>query len=84
MQCSYQYTGTTQRAREILPPLLDAGRDIATEEEEEAEVMNAFLASVFGSKSGCSPRTRPPELEGGDGERKKAPVNQEEMALRWA
>lgn len=34
MQCSYQYAGTTQRAREILPPLLDVGRDIATEEEE--------------------------------------------------
>ncbi|KAK4827442.1 hypothetical protein QYF61_017999 [Mycteria americana] len=51
------------------------GGNIVTKDEEKAEVLNAFFAPVFNSKTSCSP----PELEDRDGEQNEAPIIQGEM-----
>ncbi|KAK4813071.1 hypothetical protein QYF61_007573 [Mycteria americana] len=61
--------------------LLEGVREnIVTKAEEKAEVLNAFFASVFNSKTSCSPGTQPPELEDWDGEQNEAPIIQGEMS----
>ncbi|GAB0175572.1 mitochondrial enolase superfamily member 1 [Grus japonensis] len=50
-----------------------------TKDEEKTEVLNAFFALVFNSKTSCSPGTRPPELENRDREQSEAPIIQGEM-----
>ncbi|GAB0206375.1 mitochondrial enolase superfamily member 1 [Grus japonensis] len=55
------------------------GGNIVTKDEEKAEVLNAFFASVFNSKTSSSPGTQPRELEDRDGEQNEAPKIQGEM-----
>ncbi|KAK4810093.1 LOW QUALITY PROTEIN: hypothetical protein QYF61_008069 [Mycteria americana] len=43
------------------------------------EVLNAFFASVFNSKTSCALGTQPPELEDRDREQNEAPIIQGEM-----
>ncbi|KAK4822331.1 hypothetical protein QYF61_013030 [Mycteria americana] len=78
-KCFYKYISNKRRAQENLHPLLDEGGNIVTKDEEKAEVLNAFFASVFHSKTSCSPGTQPPELADRDGEQNEAPRIQGEM-----
>ena len=48
-----------------------------TKDEEKAEF--AFFASMFNSKTSCSPGTQPPELEDREGKQNEAPIMQGEM-----
>ena len=66
-----------KRAKENLHPPLDLERNMATEDEEKAEVLNAFLASVFKSQTSYPQGIRPPELEDSDRSQNKAPIIQE-------
>ena len=50
--------------------------DCPVQDEEKADVLNAFFASVFNSKTSCSPGTHPAELE--DREQNEAPIIQGE------
>lgn len=43
------------------------------DEEQNSEVLNAFLASVCNVRASCPEDTQPPELELGDGELSEAP-----------
>lgn len=43
--------------------MLDVKGNIVTKDEEKAEVLHAFLASVFSNKTSCCQDAQPPELE---------------------
>lgn len=67
------------RAMENIWPLMDTGGKIVTKDEEKAEVLNTFFASVFHSKTGYSLSIQPPELENRDVEKNEVPIIQEKM-----
>ncbi|KAK4828638.1 hypothetical protein QYF61_000286 [Mycteria americana] len=75
----FKYISSKRRAKENLWPLLDRGGNPVTKDEEKAEVLNAFFASVFNSRANCSLGTQPPELEDRDGDQNGAPIIQGEM-----
>lgn len=74
----YKHFHNKSRAKEKLHPLLLGGANIGTKDEKKSEVLNAFCASAFNSKSSCW-STRPPELENRDGEQKEILIIQGEM-----
>ena len=78
-KCFYKYISNKRRAKKNLHPLLDVGGNTVTKVEEKAEVLNAFFASVFNSKTSCSLGTEPSEPEDRDGEWNEAPIIQGEM-----
>ncbi|KAK4823010.1 hypothetical protein QYF61_024812 [Mycteria americana] len=75
----FKYISSKRRAKENLQPLVDGGGNTVTKDEERAEVLNAFFASVFNSRANCSLGTQPPELEDRDGDQNGAPIIQGEM-----
>jgi len=75
--CFYKYINNKKRAKEGLHPLLDATGSIA-KDEEKAEVLHVFFASVFNSQTGYSQGSQPPVLEDRKGEWNKPPIMQEE------
>ncbi|GAB0205785.1 hypothetical protein GRJ2_003044100 [Grus japonensis] len=77
-KCFYKYINNKKRAKENLHPLLNAEGNIATKDGEKAEVLNAFLTSVFNSQTTCPQGIQAAELEDRDREQNKPPIIQEE------
>lgn len=55
------------------------GVNIVPRDEENAEVPNAFCASIFNNKTSCSPGTQHPEMVARVREQNEALLNHEEM-----
>ncbi|KAK4830597.1 hypothetical protein QYF61_012023 [Mycteria americana] len=75
----FKYISSKRRAKENLQSLVDGGGNTVTKDEEKAEVLNAFFASVFNSRANCSLGTQPPASEDRDGDQNGAPIIQGEM-----
>lgn len=73
-QCFSKDISKKRRAKENLHPLMNVGGNMVPEDEEKAELPNAFFASVFHSQNSCVPGTQPPEPEGRRGEQNEAPL----------
>ena len=77
----YKYTNSKRRARENLPPLLDAEGNLVTKDQDKSEILNAFFDSVFNSRTCYTVETQPPALVDRDGEQNKLCMIHDEIVL---
>ena len=77
----YKYINSKRRARENLHTLLATKGNTVTKDQDKAEVLNAFFASVFNSKTSCSLDTQPLELVDRDGEHNRACIIYDDIVL---
>jgi len=61
--------------------LLDTDGNLVTKDQDTVEVLNAFFAPVFNSKTCYSLGSQPPALVDRDGEQNKPCVIHDEIAL---
>ena len=73
----YKYINSKRRTRENLHSLLDEAGNVTTEDEEKADVLNAFFTSVFKRQTGYPQVSLLPDLAALAGEQTKPPTIQE-------
>ncbi|NXM61588.1 RTXE polymerase, partial [Illadopsis cleaveri] len=77
-KCFYKYMNAKRKGKTNLCSLLDKGGNLVSADEEKAEVLNAYFASVFSAKTACLQDTCPPRLVDGVREQNGPPIIQEE------
>ncbi|NWT77802.1 LIN1 transcriptase, partial [Lanius ludovicianus] len=74
----YKYINGKRKGKIDLCSLLDEASNLVTKDEEKAEVLNAFFASVFSGKTACPEDNSPQGLVGGVREQNGPLVIQQE------
>ena len=80
----YKYISSKRRTKENLHSLLEESENVTTEDNEKAEVLNAFFMSVYKSQTSYSQSTPLSDLVVLAGEQTKPPMIQEETVKRPA
>ena len=76
-KCFCKHVNSKRQTRESLHPLLDTGGNMATSDEEKADVLNACFASVFNYKTSCTEGIQPPQPEDRDWENDPPTIQEE-------
>ncbi|XP_064032416.1 uncharacterized protein LOC135192961 [Pogoniulus pusillus] len=77
-KCFFKYMNGKRRAKDNLQSLLDRDGNIVTKDEEKAEVLNTFFASIFTSGTGCLQHSWTPEVVDGVRDQYSPPLIHEE------
>ncbi|NWY94667.1 RTXE polymerase, partial [Loxia curvirostra] len=77
-KCFYKYINARRKGKTSLCSLLDKGGNLVSADEEKAEVLHAYFASVFSGKTTCPQDTWTPGMVDGDREQNGPPIIQEE------